>query len=154
MIIKRRGFLKTGALASAGLMFPNFLKSMTLPDELDKENKILVIHQLSGGNDGLNTVIPVKNDIYFRERKSLSIRNALSLTDEAGIHPALPFKELFDNGKLAVLNNVGYPDPNKSHFRSMIFDIPQAVVMNFWKQDGSDVTWMKPATTTSIQHKP
>lgn len=120
MILKRRDFLKTGSLAAASIMLPNFLKALTLPDSLDKDNKVLVVLQLSGGNDGLNTIIPTRNDIYFKERPRISIKNALNLTDEVGINPALSyFKELYDGGEIAVLNNVGYPEPNKSHFRSM-----------------------------------
>lgn len=85
-------------------------------------NKVIVVVQLSGGNDGLNTVIPVSNDIYYKERPRLGIRKdaALSLTDEAGLNPALTaFKGLFDEGNLGILNNVGYPNPDRSHFRSM-----------------------------------
>lgn len=120
MIIKRRQFLKAGSLATASLLLPSFLKAMSLPEALEKGHKVLVILQLSGGNDGLNTIVPMRNDIYFRERQTIAVDNALTLTDEAGIHPALPFfKTLYDRGELAVLNNVGYPDPNKSHFRSM-----------------------------------
>ncbi len=120
MIIKRRQFLKAGSLATASLLLPNFLKAMSLPEALERGQKVLVILQLSGGNDGLNTIVPMRNDIYFRERQTIAVDNAITLTDEAGIHPALPFfKTLYDRGELAVLNNVGYPDPNKSHFRSM-----------------------------------
>lgn len=120
MLLKRRDFLKVSSLATASLMMPNFLKSMTLPEALAKENLILVVLQFSGGNDGLNTIIPTRNDIYFRERENIAIKDALKLTDEAGINPGLSyFKELFDGGELAVLNNVGYPNPDKSHFRSM-----------------------------------
>ncbi len=120
MFIKRRQFLKAGTLATASLLLPNFLKAMSSPEALERGNKVLVILQLSGGNDGLNTIVPIRNDIYFRERQTIAVNNALALTDEAGIHPALPFfKTLYDRGELAVLNNVGYPDPIKSHFRSM-----------------------------------
>jgi len=120
MFIKRRQFLKAGTLATASLLLPNFLKAMSSPEALERGNKVLVILQLSGGNDGLNTIVPIRNDIYFRERQTIAVNNALALTDEAGIHPALSFfKTLYDRGELAVLNNVGYPDPNKSHFRSM-----------------------------------
>ena len=120
MLIKRRDFLKVSSLATASFMVPNFLKSMTLPEALDQKNKILVVLQFSGGNDGLNTIIPTRNDIYFREREMIAIKDSLKLTDEAGINPSLSyFKELFDNGEMAVLNNVGYPNPDKSHFRSM-----------------------------------
>lgn len=120
MFIKRRQFLKAGTLATASMLLPNFLKAMSSPEALERGNKVLVILQLSGGNDGLNTIVPIRNDIYFRERQTIAVNNALALTDEAGIHPALSFfKTLYDRGELAVLNNVGYPDPNKSHFRSM-----------------------------------
>lgn len=120
MLIKRREFLKVSSLATASLMMPKFLNAATLPDALQAEGKILVVLQLTGGNDGLNTIIPTRNDIYYRERPQLALKNPLTLTDEAGIHPALSFfKKLFDDGELAVLNNVGYPNPDKSHFRSM-----------------------------------
>ncbi|MGH1516024.1 DUF1501 domain-containing protein [Chryseobacterium sp. JK1] len=120
MLIKRRDFLKISSLATASLLMPNFLKSMTLDEALVPNQNILVVLQFTGGNDGLNTIIPAKNDIYFRERKTLAIQNSLALTDEAGINPSLSyFKELFDSGELSVMNNVGYPNPDKSHFRSM-----------------------------------
>ncbi|WP_262148559.1 DUF1501 domain-containing protein [Chryseobacterium foetidum] len=120
MLIKRREFLKISSLAAASLMMPSFLKSMTLDNALNPNQKILIILQFTGGNDGLNTIIPTKNDIYFKERENISIKDSLSLNDETGINPALSyFKELHDNGELSVLNNVGYPEPNKSHFRSM-----------------------------------
>jgi hypothetical protein len=67
----------------------------------------------------LNTIIPAKNDIYFRKGKHWH-SGFSGFTDEAGINPSLSyFKELFDNGELSVMNNVGYPNPDKSHFRSM-----------------------------------
>lgn len=122
MIINRKTFIKTSSLAAASFLFPNFLKALTLPEAIAMNGKTLIILQLSGGNDGLNTIIPVKNDIYYKVRNQISIKenDAFRLTDEAGINPNLKFfKELYDNGELAVMNNVGYPDPNKSHFRSM-----------------------------------
>ncbi|GAB0157971.1 DUF1501 domain-containing protein [Chryseobacterium sp. Alg-005] len=120
MLIKRREFLKISSLATASLMMPNFLKAMTLDEALEPNQKILVVLQFTGGNDGLNTIIPVKNDIYFRERNNIAIKDSLLLNDETGINPSLSyFKELFDSGELAVMNNVGYPNPDKSHFRSM-----------------------------------
>lgn len=120
MLIKRREFLKISSLATASLLMPNFLKAMTLDDALESNQKILIVLQFTGGNDGLNTIIPVRNDIYFKERSSIAINNSLSLYDETGINPALSyFKELHDNGELSVMNNVGYPNPDKSHFRSM-----------------------------------
>jgi uncharacterized protein (DUF1501 family) len=103
-------------------MVPKFLKAFEGKTPVPMGNKVVVIIQLSGGNDGLNTIIPVRNDIYYRERPKLGIEKAktLTLTDEAGLHPALVgLKELYDEGYLAILNNVGYPNPDRSHFRSM-----------------------------------
>lgn len=122
MLIKRKEFLQIGSLATASLMLPKFLKAFEGQNLVPPGNKVLVVLQLSGGNDGLNTIIPIRNDIYYRERPKLGIQKqaALSLTDEAGIHPALSyFKELYDDGSLGIMNNVGYPNPDRSHFRSM-----------------------------------
>ncbi|NML56356.1 DUF1501 domain-containing protein [Chryseobacterium cheonjiense] len=120
MLIKRREFLKISSLATASLLMPNFLKAMTFDEALEPNQKILIVLQFTGGNDGLNTIIPVRNDIYFKERNSIAINNSLALNDETGINPALSyFKELYDSGELSVMNNVGYPNPDKSHFRSM-----------------------------------
>ena len=111
-----------GSLATASLMIPKFMKALEKPVIVPPGNKVLVVIQLSGGNDGLNTIIPVSNDIYYRERPSLSISkaNAISLTPDAGLHPSLTaFKGLYDEGHLSIMNNVGYPNPDRSHFRSM-----------------------------------
>jgi len=122
MLIKRKEFIQAGSLATAALMMPKFLKAFEAPDLVPPGNKVMVILQLSGGNDGLNTVIPVRNDLYYKARPKLGIDRlkALSLTDEVGLNPALTgFKDLFDDGSLAIMNNVGYPNPDRSHFRSM-----------------------------------
>lgn len=122
MVIKRREFLQVGSLATASLMVPKFLKAFENGALVPPGNKVLVILQLSGGNDGLNTVIPYRNDIYYKSRPRLGIEKskALSLTDEAGLHPALAaFKDLYDNGSMGIINSVGYPNPDRSHFRSM-----------------------------------
>lgn len=122
MFIKRKEFIQIGSLATASMMVPKFLKAFEGGPMVPQGNKVVVILQLSGGNDGLNTVIPVRNDLYYKARPKLGIEKAkaLSLTDEAGLHPALTgFKELFDDGSLSILNNVGYPNPDRSHFRSM-----------------------------------
>ena len=120
MIIKRREFLKIGSLASASLLIPNFLKALEGDQSLAARPNVLVVLQFTGGNDGLNTIIPTQNDIYFKERRKIAVQNSLKLTDEAGINPNLSaFKSLYDAGELAILNNVGYPNPDKSHFRSM-----------------------------------
>jgi len=122
MLLKRKEFLQIGSLATASFMVPKFLKAFEKGTLVPPGNKVLVVLQLSGGNDGLNTVIPVRNDLYYSARPRLGIQraSALSLTDEVGIHPALTsFKELYDDGGLGILNGVGYPNPDRSHFRSM-----------------------------------
>jgi uncharacterized protein (DUF1501 family) len=122
MVIKRRGFLQLSSLATASCMVPGFLKAFEHKPMVLPGNKVLVVLQLSGGNDGLNTIVPVRNDIYYKARPTLGINReqALSLNDEVGLHPALKgFKELYDDGNLGILNSVGYPNPDRSHFRSM-----------------------------------
>ncbi len=122
MLFKRKEFLQIGSLATASLMMPKFLKAFEKGHTVPPGNKVMIVLQFSGGNDGLNTVIPVRNDIYYKTRPNLGIQKdkALLLTDEVGINPALPFlKELYDDGSLGIMNNVGYPNPDRSHFRSM-----------------------------------
>lgn len=124
--MNRRNFLKQSAFTTAGTMLiPHFLKAyetQMLDQTAAPAGKVLVIVQLSGGNDGLNTVVPYRNDMYYRERPTIAIKpeRVLSLTDEIGLHPAMtPLKALYDDGLLTVINNVGYPNPDRSHFRSM-----------------------------------
>lgn len=122
MLIKRKEFLQVGSLATASFMLPKFLKAFEKPMMVPPGNKVVVVIQFSGGNDGLNTVIPVRNDIYYRERPKLGItkEKSLLLTDETALNPALEtFKGLYDEGSLSILNSVGYPNPDRSHFRSM-----------------------------------
>ncbi|MEZ0542437.1 DUF1501 domain-containing protein [Fibrella arboris] len=123
--MRRRDFLRKSALTTAGTMLiPHFLKAYEL-NQLGLApvtGKTLVIVQLSGGNDGLNTVVPYRNDIYYRERPTLAIPRdkVLTLNDEIGFNPALEsLKSLYDDGLVTVINNVGYPNPDRSHFRSM-----------------------------------
>jgi uncharacterized protein (DUF1501 family) len=122
MLIKRRAFLQAGTLATGSLMVPKFLKAFEQGRAVPSGNKVVVVIQLSGGNDGLNTVIPFRDDIYYSKRPRLGIKKdaALAIGDEAGLHPSLPaFRELYENGDMAILNSVGYPNPDRSHFRSM-----------------------------------
>lgn len=115
----RRDFLKTTGLAGTTLMIPNLFRFSTPSAFMGKR---LVVVQLSGGNDWLNTVIPYRNDIYYKSRPGLAIsRNDVTkLTDEIGLHPSLSsLNAFFDQGEMAIFQGVGYPEPNRSHFRSM-----------------------------------
>src|SRR5690606_32681353 len=83
-------------------------------------DRILVLIQMNGGNDGLNTVIPTRNDIYYQKRPTIAIPRAesLMLDDETGLHPAMAGLEaLWGDGKMAVIHNVGYENQTRSHFR-------------------------------------
>lgn len=119
--MKRREFLKNSALASSLFMVPSFVKAFEDVAKKSLGFKKLVIVQLSGGNDGLNTIVPYNNDIYYNKRPSLAIqkKDLLKINDDLGFHKNLaPLKNLYDKGYVSVINNVGYPNPNRSHFRS------------------------------------
>lgn len=121
--MNRRKFISCSALATGALFIPRFLKGFdkTPRVNLHSENKLVVI-QLSGGNDGLNTVIPYNQDAYYKLRPTLAIREnlLLKLTDQIGLNGGLSFlKDLYENGDLCIINNVGYPEPDFSHFRAM-----------------------------------
>ncbi len=119
--MNRRDFIKQSALVSGSILLPSFLKPLSALGN-STGNKKLVVIQLSGGNDGLNTIVPYRNDIYYKVRPSISIAKdtVLKLNDELGFNPALkPLKSLFDAGNMCIINGVGYPNPDKSHFRSM-----------------------------------
>ncbi|MCC6281230.1 MAG: DUF1501 domain-containing protein [Saprospiraceae bacterium] len=136
MLIKRRDFLKTGSLATASLFMPQFLKAVEGRQVLAPKGKVLVMLQLNGGNDGLNTVIPVRNDIYYKERRRIAVprETTLSLGTEAGLHPTLTaLKEAYDAGEMAVLNSVGYPNPDRSHFRSMDIWQSASAASEYWQ---------------------
>ena len=134
MPFTRRDLLRGGALlVAAGLTAPSFVTrtAQALGGAVDqaqsivdpsKANKILVVVQLSGGNDGINTVIPFGDKAYYQVRPTLAVasQDVLPLTDSVGLHPNLaPLKNLYDQGQVAVIQGVGYPNPNRSHFRSM-----------------------------------
>jgi len=117
----RRKFIKNSALASSLFFVPSFVKAFESVATERLSYKRLVIIQLAGGNDGLNTIIPHNNDIYYNARPRLAItKDIIKLNDDLGFHPSLaPLRSLFDNGELSIINNVGYPNPIRSHFRSM-----------------------------------
>lgn len=110
-------------LATSGAMLvPQFLKAWEQSEVTEPNDRILIILQLSGGNDGLNTIIPFRNDRYYQLRPSIGIAGdkVLRASDVLGFNPAMTkFKSLFDEGLVTIINNVGYPNPDRSHFRSM-----------------------------------
>ena len=123
----RREFISLSGKGIGLLAFsqfaPNFLVQSTraAAPAPEKDRSILVLVQLAGGNDGLNTLIPFEDADYYRLRPTLGIAKdqVLRLGDTHGLHPAMTaMRDVFQAGKLAVIQNVGYPNPNRSHFRS------------------------------------
>ena len=130
----RRAFLSRGVtLASAAVTVPYFIQksalAMTRPAALSSqagvpEDRVLVVVQLGGGNDGLNTLIPFRDDAYYRARPGIGIPadRVLKLNNRAdvGLHPNLTgLKDLYDEGLCSIVQGAGYPNPNRSHFASM-----------------------------------
>ena len=103
------------------LMVPSFVKAFDNIYHQGEGFKKLVIVQLAGGNDGLNTIIPYQNDIYYNARPRLALKNKIiKLDDGLGFHPSLKaLRALYDAGEISIINNVGYPNPVRSHFKSM-----------------------------------
>ncbi|NND32722.1 MAG: DUF1501 domain-containing protein [Saprospiraceae bacterium] len=124
-MLSRRNFIRRSSLASSSLWIPSFLRSTSLSyPHLPKsrEDKVLVVIQLSGGNDGLNMIVPYRNDIYYRSRPEIGIKPHLvqRLDDEHGFNPAMaPLLDVFNANEVCIMNEVGYPNPDRSHFRSM-----------------------------------
>ncbi len=119
--MNRRHFIKTSGIISSAMLLPRFLKAGERDMPLSSD-KILVVIQLTGGNDGLNTVVPFENDLYYQARPTIAISKSdvLKLDSQLGLHPEMKgFKDLFESGNMTLINNVGYPEPDRSHFRSM-----------------------------------
>jgi uncharacterized protein (DUF1501 family) len=127
MSISRRDFLRNGTLLVAmGVTAPTFLAKTVADAQASMQRAIdkrtLVMVQLSGGNDGLNTVIPYADPLYAQLRPQIGVGSGdvIALRDGVGLHPGLqPLKPIYDAGQMAVIQGVGYPNPNRSHFRSM-----------------------------------
>jgi uncharacterized protein (DUF1501 family) len=119
--MKRRDFLKQTTFASGMFFVPQFLKAFEQMPNKTFSNKKVVIIQLKGGNDGLNTVVPFNNDIYYQQRNNIALKqnDLFKISDEVGLHKSLkPLQNLYNKGFVSIINNVGYPNPNLSHFRA------------------------------------
>jgi uncharacterized protein (DUF1501 family) len=123
----RREFLTWSSRGIGLLAFSQFAPSFLVESTLaatpspEKDRSILVLVQLAGGNDGLNTVIPYEDPEYYRLRPTIGIKktDALRLDDTLGLHPSLAaLNTLIQEGHAGIIQNVGYPNPNHSHFRS------------------------------------
>ncbi len=121
--MNRRDFLKASALAvSVTSGMPGFLARAAAQASATGGDKTLVVIQLTGGNDGLNTLIPYSNGAYYAARPNIAIakKDVLTLNADLGMHPSLrALSKFWDAGQLGWLENIGYPNPNRSHFASM-----------------------------------
>jgi uncharacterized protein (DUF1501 family) len=118
----RRDFLKRASLVALAPMVPAFLARTARATVPDKDGRILVVIQLDGGNDGINTVVPFADDGYAQCRRALRLpkRQLVKVNDSVGLHPAMgDAAKLLEGGRLAILQAVGYPNPSRSHFESM-----------------------------------
>ncbi len=125
----RREFLREslygiGVTAGLPLVLARTSQALAAEGRQNRGERILVVVELSGGNDGLNTVVPYRDDEYYRVRPVLGIpkSEAIEVTGEAGFHPSLVgFERLYKDGHMAVVEGCGYPNPSLSHFSSMGF---------------------------------
>ncbi len=121
---QRRNLMRLGAYGSAyGLLAP-FMNGFAKAREANANKRILVVLELSGGNDGLNTVVPFRNDDYYRVRPNIAIKeNKLrKIDDQYGLNAGMAgLERLYKDGKVAMIHGVGYPQPSFSHFNSMAY---------------------------------
>ena len=122
----RRAFLQTTAglsfVSLAGGVSPLLARAAEVSADADRNDHVLVVVELAGGNDGLNTVIPFETPLYYKNRPTLGIAKdeVVRLSDQLGLHPRMSaLGELFREGRVAIVQGVGYPEPDRSHFRSM-----------------------------------
>jgi uncharacterized protein (DUF1501 family) len=121
-MLTRRRFLQSSSLLALSQTVPLFVARTARAAAPDKGGRVLVVVQLDGGNDALNTIVPHADPAYekFRPTLRLARKDLVKLTDSVGLHPSLkPLEKLLDAGHLAVVPGVGYPNPNRSHFESM-----------------------------------
>jgi uncharacterized protein (DUF1501 family) len=142
-MLNRRRFLARSlqgmSLLSVGTVVPQFLVNTARAAEAGKDT-VLVVLELTGGNDGLNTVIPHADDLYHKARPTLRFTKdqVVKVSDDIGMHPALNgLGQMLEKGELAIVQGVGYPNPDRSHFESM--DIWQSAEVG---RDLSGTGWL------------
>ncbi|MCA9263415.1 MAG: DUF1501 domain-containing protein, partial [Planctomycetales bacterium] len=121
-MLTRRNFLQRVPLVALAPHVPAFLAQTAMAAGADRDERILVVVQLEGGNDGLNTVVPFGDDGYARNRRQLRLPadRLIRVGDGVGLHPRMiEIGQKFDDGQVAIVQGVGYPNPSRSHFRSM-----------------------------------
>src|SRR5947209_15748579 len=120
-MLNRRQFLASTSLVAVGALAPKFLTNTARAAD-DKKDTVLVVVEMNGGNDGLNTIIPYADDLYHKARPTLrQTRDAVvRLDDHVGLNRSMQgLRPLWEQGHLAVVQGVGYPNPDRSHFEAM-----------------------------------
>jgi len=118
----RRELLKRSAFVSLAPVVPDFLAQTARAARAERDERILVVIQLDGGNDGINTVVPFGDPEYAKLRRELRLptERLCKLNDHVGLHPAMKAAaNLIQDGRMAIVQGVGYPNPDRSHFQSM-----------------------------------
>ncbi len=121
-MLSRRDFLGRSALIALAPTVPLFLARSARAAQPQRDGRALVVIQLDGGNDGLNTVVPFRDDGYLKNRESLRLpeKRLRKIDDRFALHPSLgEAAKLLQDGQLAIVQGVGYPNPSRSHNRSM-----------------------------------
>ncbi len=156
--MNRRNFLSlTGTFTGGSLLLPNFLHAFGTQSNLIVGEQCVVFIQLNGGNDGLNTFIPFEDTLYYTLRPNIAISktDVISATKGMAFHPALKdFATMQQNGDLSVIQNVGYPEPVRSHFRSQEIwqtaPTNQEYLSNGWLGRYLDLQSKEPIPTAGI----
>jgi uncharacterized protein (DUF1501 family) len=125
-MFSRRSFLSrtlsSSTLVALSSTVPDFLARSARAAEPARDDRVLVVIELNGGNDGINTVVPYRDEGYERHRSAtrLATGDLIKIDDQIGLHPSLSdATRLLDDGRLAIVQGVGYPNPNRSHFESL-----------------------------------
>jgi uncharacterized protein (DUF1501 family) len=121
-MISRRDFLRHSSLLALAPTVPGFVARTARAAMPGRDGRVLVVVELSGGNDGINTVVPFADEGYAKHRKTLRLAKdrLVKVNDQVGLHPSLQdFGKLLEAGQLVIAQGVSYPNPSRSHFQSM-----------------------------------
>ncbi len=157
-MLSRRAFLQSSTLLALAPTVPGFLARTARAAQPQRDGRVLVVIQLDGGNDGINTVVPFADEGYAKYRRALRLPKdrLIKINDRVGLHPAMGVAgKLLEGGQLAIVQGVGYPNPSRSHFRSMAIwhsasTDPEEQNSLGWLGRGLDTTSSKPGETSAL----
>jgi uncharacterized protein (DUF1501 family) len=154
MKISRRDLLRAGALGAVGSGLPPLLRGSALA--MEGAGPLLVVVELAGGNDGLNTIVPYRDDAYYAARPKIAIEanDLLKLDDEFGLHPRLiGLRNLWEKEQVAIVHGCGYPNPTRSHFSAMAWwhtGVPRGAEPLGWVGRMADARWPEGRRNTIV----